>query len=387
MQARITSGDPDLIHLDTEKFLSKNIAIRIGDKEITSFKRGQKLPIIITKILKKEKNDDVLEIKSYNSDFVKVPDQEALTLTFQINLDEIYFVKFSPSYVICVNKNNVIIYNEETQSLTRFPASIDYESDHSKIGVNYRGETVINDVIKNFGKLSCDSVIPIRQYSSPKEIKRYYILKFGKNEHLIDEEKVIVDLFEEAIKQSGISKKYITLTIPSHFSDSQKFAYLKAAEVAGFTDVNSVDEQIALAFGYEKEYDIAENIEYLLINFCDTLIKITLNKAGDLNKENCRRKIIDCENLVSSKLSFFDKIIIDAAGENKPQNENNNFELSLQNFIDAVNELITNVPDLTSIVITWNHFYYVFLQDHFPTFQITFIQNPEELIVKGAAMA
>jgi predicted transcriptional regulator len=200
---------------------------------------------------------------------------------------------------------------------------------------------------------------------------------------LIEEGRVIVDLIDEAINRSGLSKDSITLVIPFNFSEIQRGNYLKAAEIAGLTNISFIDEQTALAFGYEDKYDAIHGIEYLLINISDKFTKITLNKVGEFDKGNCLQKIIDSENYDLSKLTFFDNIINSAKGNNT---EIVDFDVHLQNLFDAVNELITNATNLTTIVVS-NEIYYAFLQDYFPNFNIIVLENCEKLIVKGAALA
>uniref|UniRef100_A0AC34F434 Heat shock protein 70 n=1 Tax=Panagrolaimus sp. ES5 TaxID=591445 RepID=A0AC34F434_9BILA len=97
LRARITSGDLDLIHLDTENFLTKKSALRIKGKNVVSFEKGQKLPIVYSKTTKKESVDDALEIQfNYHKELIQFPDYDNLKIDFHVNLNEIYTVHFTP---------------------------------------------------------------------------------------------------------------------------------------------------------------------------------------------------------------------------------------------------------------------------------------------------
>uniref|UniRef100_A0A914YFW8 Uncharacterized protein n=1 Tax=Panagrolaimus superbus TaxID=310955 RepID=A0A914YFW8_9BILA len=97
LKARITSGDSDLFHLDTEKFLSDEITLKIENTEIASFKEGLKLPIFYSQKIPKESKNDVLKIHFFcrQNDIRKLPEQEEnVTINFQIDTHEIYSVEF-----------------------------------------------------------------------------------------------------------------------------------------------------------------------------------------------------------------------------------------------------------------------------------------------------
>uniref|UniRef100_A0A914PVV8 Uncharacterized protein n=1 Tax=Panagrolaimus davidi TaxID=227884 RepID=A0A914PVV8_9BILA len=64
LKARITAGDPELVHLNIRNFLIKEIALKLGSKEIISFKTGHELPIFYSQQLIKKVGEDVLEIVS-----------------------------------------------------------------------------------------------------------------------------------------------------------------------------------------------------------------------------------------------------------------------------------------------------------------------------------
>uniref|UniRef100_A0AC35FCR3 Uncharacterized protein n=1 Tax=Panagrolaimus sp. PS1159 TaxID=55785 RepID=A0AC35FCR3_9BILA len=91
------------------------------------------------------------------------------------------------------------MYDDETQNLTIFPASIDYGFSDKKVGIECNSPTVIKEVMKYFGAMSIGSSIPLREIYYLTEIKRFYVLKFGDNKRLIEEGRVIVDLIDEAI--------------------------------------------------------------------------------------------------------------------------------------------------------------------------------------------
>uniref|UniRef100_A0AC35GKF7 Uncharacterized protein n=1 Tax=Panagrolaimus sp. PS1159 TaxID=55785 RepID=A0AC35GKF7_9BILA len=159
-------------------------------------------------------------------------------------MNGIYHVNFSSAKkILSLNLNNVVIYDDE--NLTIFPASIDYGFSDKKVGIECNSPTVIKEVMKYFGEMSAGNVIPLREIYSLTKIKRYYVLKVGHNERLIEEGRVIVDLIDEAINRSELSKDSITLVIPFNFSEIQRENYLKVTEVAGLTNISFIDEQTA----------------------------------------------------------------------------------------------------------------------------------------------
>uniref|UniRef100_A0A914YRJ2 Uncharacterized protein n=1 Tax=Panagrolaimus superbus TaxID=310955 RepID=A0A914YRJ2_9BILA len=61
------SGNPDLIYLETESFLSQKIIVKIENEEIKSFEIGEILPLQYSDILNNISGYSGLEIEMANS--------------------------------------------------------------------------------------------------------------------------------------------------------------------------------------------------------------------------------------------------------------------------------------------------------------------------------
>ena len=130
-------------------------------------------------------------------------------------------------------------------------------------------------------------------------------------EHQIMCEEIVAAFLRKAYE--NIETQSVILTIPFTFTDTQKEAYMKAANLANLRNVELVDEQLALACGVEKEYKIANGEFYVLIHFTDSQIRLSLFKSGKESKEELECKGANVEELFESKKLFFDNILDEAA--------------------------------------------------------------------------
>ena len=132
---------------------------------------------------------------------------------------------------------------------------------------------------------------------------------------MLERTKYFTDLLSESNKYVNLAFATIHLTIPSHFLEWDKAAYLEAATAARFGSIQSVDEQLALANACEALYKISEGENYLLIHSSGSKIIISLFKSQKYPKNEIHRVLIDCTNFYESKMAWFDGII----GISRPQ--------------------------------------------------------------------
>uniref|UniRef100_A0AC35G3L1 Uncharacterized protein n=1 Tax=Panagrolaimus sp. PS1159 TaxID=55785 RepID=A0AC35G3L1_9BILA len=281
-----------------------------------------------------------------------------------------------PNSVIRISTKNVLLYDSKNKNVSQFPAAVDYGFDKPKAGILYLSPTVIANTTKN--------AVSVRKYYLENEIKEFYVLNNGVMEILILTKRVIIDLFREAITRLGQNINNIVITIPSNFSETQKELYLNASKLAGLEICKSVDESEALAYGLEELYTLDKYSKYILINFNEGIIELKVNQVGFVKSKTKKLKTLNGEIFQSAKLSFFDEII-NAAAENVIPDT--------KDFTNTIKWLLTSMDNINlhaiknpNMFVTSNRFYYEILNHHYSNFNIIFIKNPEEFIVRGASV-
>uniref|UniRef100_A0AC34FIN9 Heat shock protein 70 n=1 Tax=Panagrolaimus sp. ES5 TaxID=591445 RepID=A0AC34FIN9_9BILA len=364
LKARITSGDPDLIHLDTERLLFQQITLKIRDKLIVTFKNGQKLPIIHSQKIIKKGDVNYLDIyKSYKNvpeakeESFKLSNSAEIDVIFKVDTNEIYSVSFINSSngtqsKISKSNNFFAIPQKDVLLKTNFQAiGIDLGTSRCCAAVNRKngvqtvpldntGERLLPSYISYDEKnVKCGRIVihRLRTHSKSTIFDSKRIIGRNFNDIEIDEnwnftvtnenEKIFLEIYGFNGKQKFSAEKVasellknikmkaeefqgekipkVVITVPAAFTDAQKVATIKAAKLAGWNEIELLPEPIAAAFAYFIDRSIPNNSTVLLFDLGGGTLDVCIFKI-----QNNQIQIIS--NTGDSKLGGrnFDTILI-----------------------------------------------------------------------------
>uniref|UniRef100_A0AC34F713 Heat shock protein 70 n=1 Tax=Panagrolaimus sp. ES5 TaxID=591445 RepID=A0AC34F713_9BILA len=357
LKARLSSGDPNLIYLETEYCLTEKIILKIGDKEVASFQTGQKLPINFYQKLMKGLNILIIQ-KSYGSSpnnlfkeehFKLVNNYNENNLIFNIDTNEIYSGEVMTEHS---NENDFDIPQKDELNTANFEAigidlgtsrccaAVNRRNGIQAIPLDYCGERLLPSYISYDEKhVKCGKIVihRLRNHSKSTIFDSKRMIGRSFNDIEIDEnwdfiinhendnvfleidgfygkqqlsaEKVTSDLLKyikqktEEFQGKKITKAVIT--VPAAFSEAQKDATMEAANLAGWDDIVLLPEPIAAAFAYFYDRSIPNNSTVLLFDLGGGTLDVCIFKI-----QNNQIQVIS--NTGDSKLGGrnFDTILI-----------------------------------------------------------------------------